>query len=1262
MPSSHCPDENTIEQYLCGLLEADQESLDVEHHLLECEQCLATSTRIGADETIAEAIRSKGTFDGESQLVENVIEFAKRRLRGESDVLAADTLVPLQTDTPSLNLPDTKYLPELDAANTEFLSPPQQPDEIGRLGNYRILELIGYGGMGIVFRAEDIQLRRRVALKVIKPGFAASQDAKDRFLIEARATAAIEHDNLVDIYQVGEHNGVAFLSMQFLTGESLQDRLDNIAQGRAENFAESDILRIGREIAEGLDAAHKAGLIHRDVKPDNIWLHGEAGRVKILDFGLARSAQDPGLTQTGQIMGTPRYMSPEQAQGLDVDARVDLFSLGCVLYRMTTGQLAFDGTNLTATLMAVAHQDHVPVLERKPDTDPELATLIEGLLAKQRDQRPASAEVVVRIIVEIENRAKGEEPTVDVVVNTSQRDNGGEDPPRKKSHGALGGAGGIVALLLLLAIGAYWWTNRDRMGNPDPVAHSEIQQGEMQQSQDVEAVAGPASAAPSADSPTDPSRTMANVPKAATPSVEANTVTSSAMAARPATDANRDATVARGKITFPSWPEATLPDPQTLLPPGAWKPGSEPDFEIRFPGERIRNSKSLPGLASRPANLDAIGRWNFDTRDPRTAITTLALSPSGNALAVGSEDGHVRIYSTQSKALIGFLPGFASRIETNSVAWHPTGDEIAIGSYGANHMRIWSTDGKLLFEFAEDAKRRVLHTVTYSPDGSLLAAGGADSPLLIMDRKGMIVATGPHSSSNVVDDKMLAWSPDSNTLASIHEDGVLRLWNRKAELITELPNLGEFPTSAIDWKPDGSQLAVASLSEPGLIHLVSSQGEVEDEIRVAMEQTVIGVRWSADGDEIFIARNPGGIASVSTDGKLEHFDNGNYHFLNLFDVSGDKDLVALLTLIDDTPHVVLLDEQLQIADDICAQIPNLNGAEWSPDGSYYVTAGDQLRCWTPQGELIHSQPIEVGRYASLKFSPTQQVLAAVGESRENVWAGDPRREMQRSDDLGAWSSVSHLSWNHDGTLFTGLFHEDRSEFEIFDAAGQVFAKIECPELFRHAAFHPTEDVLAIACEKTIFLTSKASNWKLKESAKTRGGTSRPLLRWSPAGNILSITDSTPGGFKFVEGQLDPVAMPGIPANAAWLHRGDRIAHGGDGFGVEDIFTRKGPFHRLPNVGRSTGTAVSPDDRLAVASVVDGQIIVWSIDSEELLFHSVATGGGATVTFSSAGQIVHSTNEGSDDRFVYYARDPDDRIRIHSPEDFARQVGGTLRLK
>jgi eukaryotic-like serine/threonine-protein kinase len=283
---------------------------------------------------------------------------------------------------------------------TSFLGPAREPDELGRLGPYRILEVLGSGGMGVVFKAEEPQLGRLVALKAMLPALAVVDSARQRFLREARSAARIHHERVVTIFAVSDPNdpGVPWLTMPLLRGETLDLRLRHLAP---DTLPIPEVLRIAGEIADGLEAVHARGLIHRDIKPANIWLESPGARVKILDFGLARSASGDGqLTQMGVIVGSPAYMAPEQASRQPVDARGDLFSLGCVMYVMCTGELPFPGEDALAILMALASATPLPPHERNPNVPEELAELVMHLLAKSPDDRPASAtEVMARLRV-----------------------------------------------------------------------------------------------------------------------------------------------------------------------------------------------------------------------------------------------------------------------------------------------------------------------------------------------------------------------------------------------------------------------------------------------------------------------------------------------------------------------------------------------------------------------------------------------------------------------------------------------------------------------------------------------------------------------------------------------------------------------------------------------------------------------------------------------------------------------------------------------
>ena len=273
------------------------------------------------------------------------------------------------------------------------LAPALDPESLGELDEFSIREVIGYGGMGTVFKAWDRKLCRIVAIKLLHPHLAANGAARHRFAREAQSAAGIAHPNVVPIHNVASDRDHPYLVMAYVPGGSLQDKID-----RDGPFTLLESLRITSQIAEGLIAAHQQGIVHRDIKPANILLEASWQRALITDFGLARALDDASLTASGMLAGTPQYMSPEQTLGDAIDHRSDLFSLGSVFYTMLTGRVPFRAESAVGVLRAVQEAEPISLTQVDESLPAWVQKLLESFHAKQPCHRIESAEQAATLL------------------------------------------------------------------------------------------------------------------------------------------------------------------------------------------------------------------------------------------------------------------------------------------------------------------------------------------------------------------------------------------------------------------------------------------------------------------------------------------------------------------------------------------------------------------------------------------------------------------------------------------------------------------------------------------------------------------------------------------------------------------------------------------------------------------------------------------------------------------------------------------------
>ena len=322
-------------------------------------------------------------------------------------------------------------------------------------GRYELEELAGSGGMSSVYRAHDRLLERKVALKILHQRYGDDDEYVERFRREARAVAQLAHPNIVTVIDRGEDEGRQFIVFEYVEGENLKQLVERVGP-----LPIGDVLELGTAVASGLAFAHERGIVHRDVKPQNVLLNGD-GRAKVTDFGIARSLDvEHGVTQTGTVLGTSNYIAPEQAGGKAVSRESDVYSLGVVLFELLTGRVPFDGESFVAVAMQHLSEPPPSVLSLRPDTPPRLAQLIDAALAKDPSDRPSMEQVVAELeALRVDGAAHDTIATTPVAARRRARARSGS---RSTPWPLL--LAGLGAVLLGLAFGAFFLTRDDGGG------------------------------------------------------------------------------------------------------------------------------------------------------------------------------------------------------------------------------------------------------------------------------------------------------------------------------------------------------------------------------------------------------------------------------------------------------------------------------------------------------------------------------------------------------------------------------------------------------------------------------------------------------------------------------------------------------------------------------------------------------------------------------------------------------------------------------
>lgn len=712
-----------------------------------------------------------------------------------------------------------------------FLSPPKKPGYIGELGQYSISEVLGSGGMGIVLKAFDNVLQRYVALKVLASPLSAQKQHRQRFLREAQAAAAVSHEHVVTIHEIDEGDPYPFIVMQFVRGCSLQQRV--AGSGPLEV---KEILRIGLQIASGLAAAHKQGLIHRDIKPANILLENGVERVKITDFGLARTIEDVGLTQSGVVSGTPQYMAPEQARGEPLDHRADLFSLGSVLYFACTGKPPFQGRSMIGIVRSVADDQPIPLARLNPDVPSWLVAIIAKLHAKAPDDRYQTAAEVAEVLgarlARLQNPAGTVTPAeitvADHVVSPRPRLRTAERSSRR-SLALVALLVVSIAIALLIAettgvthlaslfgpaapTGTASNTNEPLGGSVNAASLSQSNRSSQSTSTLPDRVGTTA--------PVSPVRVKRHE-LAGTEVGETGTFTEKAtrvVAAALSPDGTRALAAGGTDTAVLLWDVAQgklvhrLEGHESWLKSVAFSPDGSRAVTGGGGSWQIVNGR-------RPGGDDfSVRVWNLDTKKELQAfrghtlpVTGVAFTPDGKRVVSCSRDSSVRLWSIEGADEIRRFDGHQAEALCLAVSSH--GSWVASGGWGA--ALLWDLEtGQFLKRF--DGHHGNVVAVAFSPDNNTLLTAGHDGSIRLFSvDSGKEFARFTGHTGRVLS---AAFSPDGFRILSGGDDKTVRLWNVETRNEIHVFRSHTQAVNIVAFAPNDSQMAVSG-AEDGTMRL-----------------------------------------------------------------------------------------------------------------------------------------------------------------------------------------------------------------------------------------------------------------------------------------------------------------------------------------------------------------------------------------------------------------------------------------------------------
>jgi WD40 repeat protein/serine/threonine protein kinase len=1135
-----CPNRQVLQDLLDDLL-PDEEQAELTAHLDGCPAC----------QQLVETMGSHDSWPGPRKPGPRpILESALRQ------VMAEMKGTPEATIAPCFEAPGGPMIPDWLADGTP-----------GRFGPYEVSGVIGRGGMGIVLKAFDPTLNRHVAIKVLAPQLASSAAARRRFDREARAAAAVNHDNVVMIHQVQTHEGLPYLVMQYVPGMSLQERINH--QGALEL---QEILRIGMQTAAGLAAAHAQGVIHRDVKPGNILLENGIERVKLTDFGLAQTIDDASLTQSGVLAGTPQYMAPEQARGDRLDSRADLFSLGSVLYTLCTGRPPFRASTAYGVIRRVSDDMPRPVREVNPSIPEWLERIISKLHSKEPDDRFATAAEVAdllgRCLAHIQSPASVPLPPLPEPTNSATA-----GPPRKRKGWRLALAAAVLAISVLGFSEGFGLTRLT------PFA------GTIMRFKAAEGTLVVESEDPEVKVTIDGEEIVIN--GAGVQEVRLRPGTYRINAKKDGAKQFEEIVTVRKdgkevvKVRLESEPAA-----EEAKNPGT--AGLAELLLLKARTDRITNlvftpdGKLVTGEADQVKVWDAAsGKMLFQLHQP-ASVARMAVLPVGDAIATYDEQGSVRVWDLESgkekarhwirsqeegdrvfffrdKLAVGDSTGAITlwgALDGERLAVFRLPDEGGIETFGFspdgrrlivrhanNALWSWRVEGqepvrlrwKFVptrgFAFSPDGKHIATEShlgivildsesgkplreltghsaevsaVTYSADGKLVASGDAQGQIRIWDTStGKLLHTLRGHADRVTS---LAFSPDGKKLVSGGADRAVRVW----DLTAPPPSLKDIERLQRELKQLKEELEGARQES-------KQQRDQADELKRRAQEAEDRGKERAGAAEDRAAREKRLAAEAIYAGVLAEAQAQ-------WQQKNAKRLEELLQAVPAETrnwewHYL---RNLPAAEPAKLRVHRqaIRAATASPDGKLLATASNDgtICVWDPSSNrkvlflLQHASPV-----TAVAFTPDARTLAsAAGDGTVKLWDAGTGKEVRSIESQG--KSIRDLSYSPDGKVLAiavedgtvRLWDPDSGKhLNTLHAAGPVFSIRFSPDGKRLASGSPAEGVIlwdwASGKAATIFRSGKGS-----ASAVEPFTENIPCVRFSPNGQLLAVAESDRG--------------------------------------------------------------------------------------------------------------------------------------------------------